>query len=319
MNLLVTGGCGFIGSHFIDEMLKRDNVYSIVNVDNMSYAANKQLSFSNNERYHHYSLDISKNPIDFLLKSYHITDIVHFAAESHVDNSINDSDPFIQTNIVGTHKLLTDCLKYSKTTNIRFIHVSTDEVFGSLDYTDERFTVRSPYRPNSPYAASKAASDLLVRSFVRTHRFPAIITNCSNNFGPRQHKEKMIPTCIRNLRNKTPIPLYGTGTNIRDWIYVKDHVNMLVKILYQGTIGKQYLIGGDNEMTNIQLITAIKEQYSLLTGIDVDWTWIKYVNDRKGHDLRYAIDNTDLIAEFGDLNYNNFTNALKQTILSYIS
>lgn len=318
MNLLVTGGCGFIGSHFIEEMIKRDDVYSIVNVDNMSYAANTNLPFAKNDKYHHYDLDISLHSIRFLLKTYNITDVVHFAAESHVDNSINNSAPFIQTNIVGTHKLLTECMDYYKTHNIRFIHVSTDEVFGSLELTDEPFTVDSPYRPNSPYAASKAASDLLVRSFVKTYKFPAIITNCSNNFGPRQHREKMIPTCIRNLINKTPIPLYGKGNNVRDWIYVKDHVNTLIRILYEGTIGKQYLIGGEMELSNLELITAIKESYVSLTGVEIDWQWYKLVEDRKGHDIRYAIDNTDLNKNLGNIKLHSFTDALRTTLSSYL-
>ena len=319
MNILVTGGCGFIGSHFIEEFIDRPDVENIVNIDCLTYAANKNLPFEANSKYHHYQYDISKDSILSLLKSYNIDHIIHFAAESHVDNSIHDSTPFIQTNIIGTHKILSDLLEYKQQKNFRFVHVSTDEVYGTLSYKESAFTVDTPYKPNSPYAASKAASDLLVRSFVKTYKLPAIITNCSNNFGPRQFPEKMIPLCIERLKKKEPIPLYGTGQNIRDWIYVKDHVRALWKVLREGTIGKQYLIGGENEITNFELIHCIKDYYKSITGIDPEgWEWFKYVEDRKGHDYRYAIDITDFKLEFSKLELTEFRQSLSDTIKSYL-
>ena len=255
MNILVTGGSGFIGSHFIEEFLKRNDVTNVYNLDANTYAANKNLPFESDNRYQKLTLDIcaayfpsQKNYLDSLNLDY----VIHFAAESHVDNSITGPKKFIDTNIVGTFNLL----EIFKGTNIKkFVHISTDEVFGSLNYKEAEFNIDSPYRPNSPYAASKAASDLLVRSYVKTYKFPGIITNCSNNFGPRQFAEKLIPVCINKLKNKEKIPLYGTGENIRDWIYVKDHVNALINVLLDGIVGKQYLIGGNNEISNIQLMS----------------------------------------------------------------
>lgn len=316
MNILVTGGCGFIGSHFIEQILKRNDVESVVNVDCMTYAAHKILPFQGYGRYHHYSLNIAKDTILPLLKSYQIDYVVHFAAESHVDNSIENSDPFIQTNIVGTHNILKDLLQYTRLK--RFVHVSTDEVFGSLGFTDEPFNVNSPYRPNSPYAASKAASDLLVRSYIQTYKLPAVITNCSNNFGPRQFPEKMIPLCIQKLKQKQPIPLYGDGTNVRDWIYVVDHANAIATVMLNGTNGKQYLIGGEFELNNLELITILKEAYVHLTQKEVDWQWYKQVNDRKGHDLRYAIDTSEFKKEFPNFVLSPFTPSIYDTITSYL-
>lgn len=315
MRILVTGGCGFIGSHFIEEILKRDDVEQVVNIDSMTYAANKNLPFELDSRYKHFSVDITKDFVLFILKTFHVNYVVHFAAESHVDNSIKNSAPFIQTNVVGTHNLL-ECVR-SIDHFKKFIHVSTDEVFGSLGPNDPPFTVNSPYRPNSPYAASKAASDLLVRSYNVTHKLPTVITNCSNNFGPRQYKEKMIPTCIDHFMKRLPVPVYGDGKNVRDWIYVKDHVNALINILEKGEIGEQYLIGGDRELSNLLLVYIIKQSYEEVTGQTVDYDFIKFVGDRKGHDFRYAINTEDYTNKLGKIQYNNFTDAIKETIVSY--
>lgn len=318
MNILVTGGSGFIGSHFIEEILKRDDITKVYNVDAGTYAANKTLPFDADSRYQKLTMDISA-PYFPSQKSYfeslYLDYIVHFAAESHVDNSVKIPKKFIDTNIVGTFNLL----EIFKDTLIKkFIHVSTDEVFGSLSYKEREFNVDSPYRPNSPYAASKAASDLLVRSYVKTYNFPAIITNCSNNFGPRQHPEKLIPVCINKLKNKQKIPLYGNGLNIRDWIYVKDHVNALINVMQNGTIGKQYLIGGKNEISNIQLIHLIVATYENITNQKIDWEWFEYVTDRKGHDFRYAIDTKDFEMEFNKFKLTDFNENLKITVKSYI-
>ena len=318
MNILVTGGCGFIGSHFIEEVLNRDDVDVVYNIDCGTYAANKKLPFQNDRRYHRLSLDISapyftdqKKYIDSLNLDY----VIHFAAESHVDNSIKGPKRFIETNINGTFNLL----EIFRDTNIKkFIHISTDEVYGSLNYKESSFTTDSPYRANNPYAATKAASDLLVRSYNKTYNFPSIITNCSNNFGSRQYTEKMIPVCIRKLLNKEPIPLYGDGSNVRDWIYVKDHVNAIICVLLDGKIGNQYLIGSDNELSNYDLIHTIKDVYSTITGKEVDWEWFKYVEDRKGHDGRYSIDNRDFKMEFPQFNTTKFDIAILETVKSYL-
>ena len=318
MNILVTGGSGFIGSHFIEEFLKRNDVTNIYNLDANTYASNKNLSFQNDDRYKKLTMDISatyfpnqKNYFESLNLDY----VIHFAAESHVDNSITGPKKFIDTNIVGTFNLL----EIFKNINIKkFIHVSTDEVFGSLSYKENEFNIDSPYRPNSPYAASKAASDLLVRSYVKTYKFPGIITNCSNNFGPRQFPEKLIPVCINKLKNKEKIPLYGNGENIRDWIYVKDHVNALINVLLDGIVGKQYLIGGNNEMSNIQLMYLIVATYETVTNNKADWELFEYVTDRKGHDFRYAIDTKDFTIEFPNFKLSEFDKSLRETVQSYL-
>jgi dTDP-glucose 4,6-dehydratase len=318
MNILVTGGSGFIGSHFIEEFLKRDDVTKLYNLDANTYAANKNLSFDKDNRYQKLTMDISsvafpsyKSYFESLSLDY----VVHFAAESHVDNSITGPRKFIDTNIVGTFNLLENL----KQSNLKkFIHISTDEVFGSLNIKDNPFDIDSPYRPNSPYAASKAASDLIVRSYFKTYKFPAIITNCSNNFGPRQFPEKLIPLAINKLKVKEAIPVYGTGENIRDWIYVKDHVNAIIRVMQDGIIGKQYLIGGDNEISNSDLIQTIKDVYEELTQTKVEWEWYKHVEDRKGHDYRYAINNWELKQEFPDFKLSDFRQSLKNTVQSYL-
>ena len=318
MNILVTGGSGFIGSHFIEEFLKRDDVTKLYNLDANTYVANKTLPFDKDSRYQKLTMDISST--SFLshksyFESLNLDYVVHFAAESHVDNSITGPRKFIDTNIIGTFNLLENL----KQSNLKkFIHVSTDEVFGSLNIKDNPFDIDSPYRPNSPYAASKAASDLLVRSYFKTYKFPAIITNCSNNFGPRQFPEKLIPLAINKLKIKEAIPVYGTGENIRDWIYVKDHVNAIIRVIQDGIIGKQYLIGGDNEISNSDLIQMIKDVYEELTQTKVDWEWYKHVEDRKGHDYRYAINNWELKQEFPDFKLSNFRQSLKETVQSYL-
>ena len=318
MNILVTGGSGFIGSHFIEEFLKRDDVTKLYNLDANTYVANKTLPFDKDSRYQKLTMDISSTSFPnykSYFESLNLDYVVHFAAESHVDNSITGPRKFIDTNIIGTFNLLENL----KQSNLKkFIHISTDEVFGSLNIKDNPFDIDSPYRPNSPYAASKAASDLIVRSYFKTYKFPAIITNCSNNFGPRQFPEKLIPLAINKLKIKEAIPVYGTGENIRDWIYVKDHVNAIIRVIQDGIIGKQYLIGGDNEISNSDLIQMIKDVYEELTQTKVDWEWYKHVEDRKGHDYRYAINNWELKQEFPDFKLSNFRQSLKETVQSYL-
>jgi dTDP-glucose 4,6-dehydratase len=318
MNILVTGGSGFIGSHFIEEFLKRSDITKLYNLDANTYVANKTLPFDKDSRYQKLTIDIAAaNFVSYknYFESLNLDYVVHFAAESHVDNSISGPKKFIDTNIIGTFNLL----ESFKQINIKkFIHISTDEVFGSLNIKDNPFDIDSPYRPNSPYAASKAASDLLVRSYFKTYKFPAIITNCSNNFGPRQFPEKLIPLAINKLKSKEAIPVYGTGENVRDWIYVKDHVNAIIRVIQDGIVGKQYLIGGDNEISNSDLILTIKDVYEELTQTKVDWEWYKHVEDRKGHDYRYAINNWELLQQFPDFKLSNFKQSLKETVQSYL-
>jgi len=209
-NILVTGGCGFIGSHFVEKLLNDPDVQVIVNIDKLTYAANRDLKFNLDSRYKHYVADINDGVIIWqTLNKFEITHVVNFAAETHVDNSIFAPDPFVTTNVLGTYNLIKAIYDYNKLE--KFIHISTDEVYGSLGAKESSFTVESPYRPNSPYSATKAASDLLVRSYNKTYNLPTIITNCSNNFGPRQNAEKLIPTCIRKLKNREQIPVYGNG------------------------------------------------------------------------------------------------------------
>ena len=318
MNILVTGGSGFIGSHFIEEILKRDDVDKVYNIDCGTYAANKSLPFQNNPKYHKLTLDISApyfpDQKNYLL-SLGLTHVVHLAAESHVDKSISGPKRFIETNIVGTFNLLELFKSY---TLEKFIHVSTDEVYGSLGFKQSSFDIDSPYRPNSPYSATKAASDLLVRSYNKTYGTPTIITNCSNNFGSRQYPEKLIPVAINKLKNKQLVPIYGNGENIRDWIYVKDHVNALISVTLGGLVGKQYLIGGNNELSNIELLTLIKSRYEQITNTTSPEVWYEFVSDRPGHDFRYSVDNRDFKMEFPEFKLTPFETAIDETIRSYL-
>lgn len=316
MNLLVTGGYGFIGSHFIDQIINNEKINQVINIDSLTYAANKGLKFNNKNKYVFYEMDINSDKLSVIFNIHKISHVVHFAAESHVDNSIRDSSPFIKTNINGTHNLLQ--LSLNSKTIQKFIHVSTDEVFGSLGKTEKSFDINTPYKPNSPYASSKASSDLIARSFYKTYGLPVVITNCSNNFGPRQHKEKLIPKAISSLKNKKPIPLYGDGSNIRDWIFVKDHVSAIEKILFSSEAGKQYLIGGDNEISNFDLIHIIATEYENISGKDIDWAFFEYVEDRKGHDLRYSIDTKEFKNDFPNWKASKFNESIKQTISYYI-
>ena len=318
MNILVTGGCGFIGSHFIEEILKRDDAQKVYNIDCNTYAANKNLPFEKNPKYQKLTLDISapyfpdqKNYLHSLDLDY----VVHFAAESHVDKSITGPKRFIDTNVTGTFNLLEIFKSYTLN---KFIHVSTDEVYGSVGYKQSSFDVESPYRPNSPYSSTKAASDLLVRSYNKTYGTPAIITNCSNNFGPRQFPEKLVPLSISKLKKKELIPVYGKGTNIRDWIYVKDHVNALIHVIQDGIAGKQYLIGGNNELSNLEMLSLIKTRYEQITDNIVNNPWYEFVTDRPGHDFRYSIDTRDFKLQFPNFTLTSFETALDETIRSYL-
>ena len=295
MNILITGGLGFIGSNFIKTIIDKKYTNCVVNIDcpsRISSAANKSncKEFETNSKYnfHDIWLEHINNRPEFkkdIIKKYEITHIVHFAAESHVDNSINSPSQFIQSNIIGTFNLLEVVRQFP---NIRFHHISTDEVYGSLGEIG-KFTEYSPYSPNSPYSASKASSDMLVKAYYHTYKLPVTISNCSNNYGPKQHKEKFIPVVIDSILNNRKIPVYGNGKNIRDWIYVSDHCDAIWEILTRGKIGETYNVGGDCEKNNLEIIKHICK----IMNVEPN-DYISFVEDRKGHDFRYAIDNSKI-------------------------
>jgi dTDP-glucose 4,6-dehydratase len=326
--ILVTGGCGFIGSCFVLRQIKAQNL--VINLDKLTYAANpKNLSaIENNSNYHFVKGDIcDQDLVSEILKKFDVDIVVNFAAESHVDNSINNPDSFIKTNINGTFSLLNASLKYWQTLptkqkdDFRFIHISTDEVYGSLELNDPKFNEESNYRPNSPYSSSKAASDHLVRAWFETYKLPAIITNCSNNFGPHQHQEKFIPTVINSCLNGKNIPIYGNGKNIRDWIYVEDHCFGIELAIKNGKIGESYCFGGDAERQNIDIAKKICEILDSIKPKNNDsyQKQISFVEDRKGHDFRYAIDSSKAKKELGFTILGNFEEKLQQTVNWYIN
>jgi dTDP-glucose 4,6-dehydratase len=309
--ILVTGGCGFIGSNFIRLQLSEYPETEITNLDKLTYAGNLEnlKEFEANPGYQFVKGDITDPElVNSLLDSVEFDAVVNFAAESHVDRSILDSGPFIQTNIVGTQVLLDASRKHEVS---RYVQVSTDEVYGSLG-PEGLFTEQTPIAPNSPYSASKAAADLLVRSYVNTFGFSAIITRCSNNYGPYQFPEKLIPLFISNAREDKPLPIYGQGTNVRDWIHVMDHCRGIDAALRKGEPGQIYNFGGHAEMQNIE-ITRL-----LLKLLDKPESLIEYVTDRPGHDLRYAIDCSKAESELGWKVETDFQKGLKETINWYL-
>ena len=296
MKILVTGGYGFIGSNFILNQLDNNNI-SILNLDLLTYAGNIE-NLSDIEKYSNYTFvkgDICNlSLVSNTISSFKPDCLVHFAAESHVDRSIDNPSSFVKTNVLGTTSLLQASLKFWKTQNrdFKFLHISTDEVFGSLDDKGS-FNENTPYDPSSPYSASKASSDHIVRSWHRTYNFPALITNCSNNYGPYQFPEKLIPLMIINCLDEKPLPVYGKGLNIRDWLYVDDHCNAISTVRNNGDIGETYNIGGNNEITNIDIVKIICNNLDRLkprTNGESYIDLITYVKDRPGHDFRYAID-----------------------------
>jgi dTDP-glucose 4,6-dehydratase len=306
MKLLVTGGAGFIGSNFIHYILKKYPDYKIVNLDLLTYAGNLEnlKEIEKNPNYKFVKGDIvDQKIVNELVKDIDI--IVNFAAESHVDRSILDSQDFIRTNIIGTHALL-EAAKNNG--GVRFHHVSTDEVYGSLGPEDAPFNELTAYDPRSPYSASKAASDHMVRAYYHTHNLPITISNCSNNYGPYQFPEKLIPLFITNLIEDKKVPLYGDGMNIRDWLYVEDHCEAIDLIIHQGKIGETYCIGGNSEKTNKEITYKILE----LMGKGEDN--IEFVKDRPGHDRRYAIDFSKIKNELGWEPKISFEDGLKMTV-----
>ena len=323
-SILVTGGAGFIGSHLTRRLIKQYPNSKILNLDLLTYAGNldnlKDCENAPNYLFVHGDI----NNFDFLrklFKSHNFDAVVHLAAESHVDNSIKDPFNFAQTNIQGTLNLLEAARKQWGNNNQeqRFYHISTDEVFGSLD-NEGLFTERTSYNPRSPYSSSKAASDHLVRAYYHTYKLPILLSNCSNNYGPAQHFEKLIPLIIHNIINEKPIPVYGEGKNSRDWLYVEDHVEAIDMILHKGKIGETYLIGGENEKRNIDLVfKLIKITDTILERSEgFSKKLIHFIPDRPGHDYRYAIDNSKVKVELGWKPKTSFESGLNKTVRYYL-
>lgn len=308
--ILVTGGCGFIGSNFIRYALKNSD-YEIVNLDKLTYAGNLKnlVDVQNDPRYKFYKGDICNfELVSFIIEKENVDSIINFAAESHVDRSILSSQEFIRTNVTGTNVLLEVTRLYQLK---KFLQISTDEVYGSLG-PEGKFTEETPLSPNSPYSASKASADLLVKAFHHTYGVPALITRCSNNYGPYQFPEKLIPLMIINALNNKPLPVYGDGMNVRDWIYVEDHCEAILKVFEKGRIGEVYNIGAENEKPNIEIVKLILKE------LGKDESLITYVKDRPGHDRRYAIDATKIKTELGWKPSHTFETAIKETINWYI-
>lgn len=306
---LITGGAGFIGLNFVKLLLQDADVRLTV-FDKLTYASHPE-EMDELLKLSHFRFiqgDITlQHELDQAFDEVYDA-IIHFAAESHVDRSIESAEPFIQTNVLGTYRMLEAVLKGKAK---KLIHISTDEVYGDLEPDDPAFTEQTPLSPNNPYSASKASSDLLVKSYIHTHQLPAMITRCSNNYGPYQHEEKLIPTIIRKAVNGEKIPIYGDGQQIRDWLYVEDHARAVKKVLENGTAGQVYNIGGGNEKTNLDLTKTILSQL----GISHDQ--IAFIQDRKGHDRRYAIDASKLKGELGWTQETSFEEGIEKTINWY--
>ncbi len=307
MNLLVTGGSGFIGSNFIRHMLEKYPGYRIINFDKLTYAGNPDnlKDIENNPNYSFVRGDICDMEVVNEVMQ-HVDHVVHFAAESHVDRSIEDGSVFVKTNVLGTYSLLESVLKHGIN---RFVHVSTDEVYGSI--TEGSFKETDMLVPSSPYSSSKAGSDLLAQSYYITHNLPVIITRCTNNYGPYQYPEKLIPLFVTNLLENKKVPVYGTGQNIRDWIYVLDHCKAVDFVLHNGNVGEIYNIGGGSEKTNLEISEMIIEI------VGSDKSMIEYVKDRPGHDLRYSLDCSKLRG-LGWAPEYDFAEALEKTVRWYI-
>ncbi len=331
-NILVTGGAGFIGANFVVHFVENHPEYNVVNLDVLTYAGDLEnvKEVVNASNYEFVKGDIcDKEFIDALFAKYQFTDVIHFAAESHVDNSISGPEAFVKTNVLGTFNLLDAARKlwmsapnqYNEAfKNSRFHHISTDEVYGTLG-EEGLFTETTPYSPNSPYSASKASSDLLVRSYFHTYGMDVVTTNCSNNYGPKQHDEKLIPTIIRKCLNGQNIPIYGDGKNVRDWLYVLDHCKGIELVFFKGRSGETYNVGGRNERNNLYIANTICELLNEMApkaeGKYQDL--ITFVKDRPGHDLRYAIDATKLETELGWKADENFETGIKKTIAWYLN
>ena len=317
--VIVTGGYGFIGSNLIASLINKK--YFVINIDKLSYSSNKyNLRNLNLKNYIFYKFDLNeKNKIIKLLKKYKPSAIFNLAAETHVDRSIDSPKPFIKSNINGVYNLLEAVRYYLKTKNkIKLIHVSTDEVYGDLGLTKKKANEDFAYNPSSPYAASKASADHLIKSYIRTYKFPAVISNCSNNYGPRQFPEKLIPKIIFNILNKKPIPIYANGINSREWIFVDDHCEALEIIYRRGKIGENYNIGSGINMTNLKLTKLILQLIKKKFPKIIIKSKITYVKDRPGHDIRYAINSNKIRRKFKWKPKTGITAGLKKTINWYL-
>ncbi|TRO11042.1 dTDP-glucose 4,6-dehydratase [Ectopseudomonas mendocina] len=331
MRILITGGAGFIGSALIRHLIQ-DTEHEVLNLDKLTYAGNLEslLEIAANPRYRFVQADIADaQRVAATLSEFQPDAIMHLAAESHVDRSIDGPAAFIQTNIVGTYSLLENTRAYwlglsaERKAAFRFHHISTDEVYGDLHGVDDLFTETTPYAPSSPYSASKAASDHLVRAWQRTYGLPVLITNCSNNYGPYHFPEKLIPLMILNAMAGKPLPVYGNGQQVRDWLYVEDHARALLKVVCEGKVGETYNIGGHNEQKNLDVVRAICALLEELapqkpTGIARYEDLITYVQDRPGHDLRYAIDASKIERELGWVPQETFDTGLRKTVQWYL-
>ncbi len=328
MKLIVTGGAGFIGSAVIRQALQTSD-YQVLNLDNLTYAGNLESlgSVAQNPRYHFAKADIcDRSALEHIFAEFKPDAIMHLAAESHVDRSIDGPSAFVQTNIVGTYQLLEVSRAYwadlppEKKATFRFHHVSTDEVYGTLGATG-LFREDTPYAPNSPYSASKASSDMLVRAWHHTYGLPVVTTNCSNNYGPYQFPEKLIPVVTLNALAEKRLPVYGKGDNIRDWLYVEDHARALLLVLQKGRLGEVYNVGGRNERTNLEVVHSICDILDELQSLKdkrPHRSLIEFVQDRPGHDKRYAIDATKLETELGWKAQENFASGIRKTVEWYL-
>ena len=321
-NVIVTGGAGFIGSNFVRHVLERNKEIRVINVDKLTYAGNLEnlKGLENDKRYVFEKADIcDKGKIEEIIKKYEVDTIINFAAESHVDRSIKDPTEFINTNIKGTQNLLAiakNAWEIGEDTykeGVRYLQVSTDEVYGSLNIDDPCFTENTPLSPHSPYSASKASADMLVKAYFDTYKFPALITRCSNNYGPYQFPEKFIPLIMNNCLKHKNIPVYGDGSNIRDWLYVEDHCEAIDLVFHKGVAGERYNIGGHNEKRNIEIVKLILKRLGKSEDL------IEYVEDRKGHDYRYAIDPTKIKNELGWYPKTKFEDGIVKTIDWYLA
>ncbi len=331
MKILVTGGAGFIGSAVIRYIINHTND-SVINLDKLTYAGNLEslVDISRNDRYYFEQVDIcNKEALDSIFQQYQPDAVMHLAAESHVDRSIDGPAAFIETNIVGTYILLESTRLYwckldeNRKKAFRFHHVSTDEVYGDLESTDDLFTETTSYSPSSPYSASKASSDHLVRAWLRTYGLPTIITNCSNNYGPYHFPEKLIPLMILNALDGKPLPVYGNGMQIRDWLYVDDHACALYTVVTQGSVGETYNIRGQNEKSNIDVVKTVCQLLEELApnkpkNVNQYIDLITYVTDRRGHDVRYAVDASKIEHDLGWKPTETFESGLRKTVKWYL-